>query len=133
MVRKGRQLRYCTLCSKKFLTNRSQKKFCSCICRNLAFHIAYKNQTANYLLSLDDETIKQKYTRKYVERLLKVQIPSNYVVHHMDKNRSNNNIENLVLITRQNHRNLHLNKKNVRYIRMKQKSDNSISLCVINE
>ena len=133
MVRKGRQLHYCAFCSKKFLTNYSRKKFCSHICCNLDQNIRYKNQTANYLSSLDDETIKQRYTRKYIERLLKVQIPSNYVVHHMDKNRSNNNIENLVLITRQNHRNLHLNKKNVRYIRMKQKSDNSISLCVIDE
>ena len=133
MVRKGCQLHYYAFCNREFLTNYSRKKFCSYTCCNLAHNIKYKNQTANYLLSLDDETIKQRYPRKYVERLLKVQIPSNYIVHHMDKNRSNNNIENLVLITRQNHRNLHLNKKNIRYIRMKQKGDNSISLCVIDE
>ena len=132
-MRKGRQLRYCAFCSKKFLTNHPWKKFCSPTCARLAHNIGYKKQTAVYLSSLDDETIRQKYTRKYIERLLKVQIPSNYIVHHLDKNRSNNNIENLALITRRNHRNLHLNKENIRYIKIEQKSDNSVFLHVVNK
>ena len=45
--------------------------------------------------------------RRHYENITNKKVPSNFDIHHLDKNRENNNINNLVALPRQTHKNLH--------------------------
>lgn len=47
------------------------------------------------------------YKKKY-EMICNIKIPKGYVVHHIDKNRKNNDIKNLVLLPEKLHQRYHI-------------------------
>lgn len=49
----------------------------------------------------------RKYMHRYVWEYYNGKIPSGYEVHHIDFNRGNNDISNLQLLTREEHRKIH--------------------------
>lgn len=51
--------------------------------------------------------VKQDYHRYLMEQKLGRKLDSNEVVHHMDDNKSNNDIDNLQVMTRSEHAKLH--------------------------
>lgn len=48
----------------------------------------------------------EDYKRKY-EKLCNVKIPKNYEIHHIDMDRTNNNIYNLVMLPKELHQQYH--------------------------
>lgn len=51
------------------------------------------------------EEMRMNYRERYEERICK--IPTNFEIHHLDLNRKNNNIDNLLMLPKEVHRNLH--------------------------
>lgn len=45
--------------------------------------------------------------RKFYEKKCHIKIPKNYDIHHIDKNRDNNNIKNLVMLPKKLHKQYH--------------------------
>ena len=66
----------------------------------------------------------RKY-RKIYEDCYKLKIPKGYVIHHLDHNRENNEVKNLVCIPSRLHRQYHLEKRYYDYLRDQFKSDAS--------
>lgn len=75
------------------------------------------NNTKGYLIVRLSHTIAEKRTTKdfYVHRLVVEYFSNNfqsdYEVHHIDKNRQNNNINNLICMSRKEHILLHKQEK----------------------
>lgn len=118
----------CTQCEKMFHMKEHQRKrykrtqgyFCSKVCSNLYKRSSYQGEANpnnkyktdygnGYCLS------HSKYGKIAIHKLLTLefleleQIPEGYVIHHRDCNKSNNNLDNLVLITNSDHCWLHKN------------------------
>lgn len=62
-----------------------------------------RDDTTGYYLN---STIRKRMHR-YVWEFYKGEIPSGYEIHHIDKNKANNTIENLECLTIQEHKNEH--------------------------
>lgn len=103
--------RVCEYCGKTFQVKKAIKaKFCSreCVCakrRNSEKNVTLgKDGYRNIWLS--DGSSKKEHI-DIMERHIGRKLYDNEVVHHKDHNRSNNNINNLVLMTKSEHSSLH--------------------------
>lgn len=111
----------CPICGDIFLVKRShfnKRVCCSLKCSN-KYRSLYKTkeENSNYklrIIELENGVCKKDYSRyKYpyhkivLETLDIKKIPKGYDIHHKDGNHLNNNIENLILISRNTHMLLH--------------------------
>ena len=54
--------------------------------------------------------------RKYYQELTNKKIPKGYEIHHIDLNRDNNNINNLVMLPKKLHQEYHRTLSNLNYV-----------------
>lgn len=94
----------CVICGKEFEALRKTGKYCkSCVAKLNKFSIGtgtYIYNKGNYKKGL----LKHKMI---AEQVLGRKLASNEVVHHMDGNRENNAVENLIVLSRSKHVSLH--------------------------
>lgn len=79
--------------------------------KSCAFFNGYKFRkdfkTGYYLSTKKTDCGKCERLHRYVWRYYNGEIPEGYHIHHLDENKSNNDIENLVCITERAHKQLH--------------------------
>lgn len=95
-------LGFCQLCDKKIKLNSKEQKYCLDCARSI-------NRTGK-LPNSYEPAHGGGYCwlhRRTAERILGRKLNTNEVVHHMDDNPKNNEIENLIVISRSNHGKLH--------------------------
>ena len=124
-------IKICPACKKSFKTRSNKRKFCSHPCysnsmRGVSIHRdvrGYKNSNWRGGKRIDKRAYvlihtpyhpfcdSDGYVREHrliMEKRIKRFLSSEEVVHHMNKNISDNRIENLSLMKRSDHNNLHL-------------------------
>lgn len=75
---------------------------------NLKINWTYTYKSVQgYLIDCTDRTNKILVHRAIMEKHLKRKLSKNEIVHHKDGNKLNNNLDNLELLTRAKHMNLH--------------------------
>lgn len=94
----------CQTCGREFEGDKSTSKFCSRECYNVHVRINSSNATNNYVKR--SKTPKNEH-RCIVEEILQRKLNENEVVHHLDCNPLNNDISNLVVLSRSDHAKLH--------------------------
>lgn len=105
----------CLECSVSFAirpSHKGRRRYCSKTCQGRAFSVRYAgdknpnyrdvNRTADGYLRISKETIHRMVVKEIVG-----QIPKGYDVHHRDCNIDNNIPENLVILSKSDHRWLH--------------------------
>lgn len=99
---------YCAHCRQTFSTRRSNRRYCSSLCRNRAKSIRACSSGRNYARKGKEYLHRFIYKQFYgVEAL-----PDGFDVHHLDNNPLNNNHENLLALPHNLHSRLrHLVKK----------------------
>lgn len=108
----------CILCEQLFTQWRKEKKTCP-KCYKLSQQTGYKN---NYLkIGARDEH------RVIAENFLNRKLNYNEVVHHVDENPQNNNLENLWIMTRHHHGKLHFFLRMQRVVYEKSLDKNSVN------
>jgi hypothetical protein len=67
---------------------------------------AWKNNSGYLMIKLDDQKL-MLYHRYVVEQVFQIKLGKGIVIHHIDGNPLNNNIENLLICTEQQHLSIH--------------------------
>ncbi len=67
---------------------------------------------------------KQKYA-KYYEKYFGIEIPDGFVIHHIDSNRQNNHIDNLIMIPNKLHSRYHFFARQINSMKILIDSDNA--------
>ena len=106
-------------CGKEIITNysnRNSKKFCSMKClyiyRKRRISIPRISKSIDYYkITNDGKTIN--YHRFIMEKHLNIKLSPSIVVHHLNENKLDNRIENLVLMTRTDHNQYHILKSRI--------------------
>ena len=112
----ARPEKICVLCGKKFKPQPSRKnaQYCGIVCSNTAKARAHSARHGDSMRGIPTGSGKsyvkeggRHQHRVVMERELGRVLDSNELVHHLDKNIKNNQIENLQLVTRAEHLNIH--------------------------
>lgn len=98
----------CEACSKMFKAWRKEQKFCS-ICWKTKGELAARTLSVNnYIYGTGGGGKRYLHQhRQIAESIVKRELETNEVVHHMDNNPKNNEIKNLVVMDRRSHSKLH--------------------------
>lgn len=93
----------CCSCKKVFQGSRKDQLFCSRDC------FAAFNKTSKNPYIYDSKNYKDNLWehRNIAENILNVKLETNEVVHHIDEDPKNNDISNLLIISRKDHASLH--------------------------
>ncbi len=121
--KKGKRIKnICIICEKEFevIPAKAHQKLCSNPCRNKHKSInqlapdgnIQKTSSGYYMIKMKDHPQADKkgyvhYHRYMLEKHLGYVLPKKYHVHHIDENKENNNVSNLVAIDRKAHAYLH--------------------------
>ena len=115
-TRKPPLVRNCLHCGKEFIVDRKhkEKKFCNIECA--CSYKRHSNRTATfgadgYKYVWFSDGSGQKEHRYIIEQHLGRKLSTDEVVHHIDGNRANNTISNLVVMSRGEHSALHRKKE----------------------
>jgi hypothetical protein len=144
---KGRICRECMLESKRIAARERYRKYkkrtlYTHICEACAKGFTTTRKTSSGLCEDCRKSLKKEYKatnnyknsggsgycwehRRIAEEVLGRKLSSNEVVHHMDENPMNNDIKNLIIISRSQHGKLHMYLDKQRVIIEKSMSDNS--------
>lgn len=115
-TRKEKQFRHCLNCGSEFVvvSRHKDKKFCCTKCatdnrRNKKRTATLGSNGYKYVWFANGSG--QKEHRFIIEQIIGRKLDRDEVVHHIDGNRSNNDISNLVVMSRGEHSALHRNKE----------------------
>lgn len=73
---------------------------------------AQLNKGGYYVITSSKEGNNMKYLHRLIYEEEYGEIPQDCIIHHIDKNKTNNSIENLELMSNSNHTSLHMKGKN---------------------
>ncbi len=110
-ARKTGQIKQCPICGKDFYTTRH--KYCSTECghkhkiQNTIHKIYFENGYKIAYINGYNKKGNAKIHRLIMEKAIGRRLDQDEVVHHIDGNKTNNNIENLVIMSRKEHSRLH--------------------------
>lgn len=112
----------CIKCGKEFQGVRKNSLFCSRICCNSA-----KSNEGTNPYVYDSRNYKQNLWqhRNIAEKILGHKLSSNEVVHHLDGNPQNNDVTNLIVLSRSKHSSLHCYLNIQRALLERSKNENS--------
>ena len=107
----------CQMCGKTFrpknIKNKTGKRFCSCEC-SIKYQVGENNPSwkGGTIFSNGYKVVKIDKKYKYVHQKIMEdnigrKISKGEVVHHVDGNKLNNNIDNLLLLRKEEHDKLH--------------------------
>lgn len=94
----------CIMCGKHFIGARKEAQFCSKECLDAYHKIDSHDVIGKYLFK---KKTSINAHRAITEELLQRKLTYNEVVHHIDGNPKNNNLDNLLVLSRSNHIKLH--------------------------
>lgn len=113
----------CLACQKSFIGWRKTQKLCS-DCYKLKIILSQENGASNnYLYNTTGKPIH----RIIVENILQKKLSFNQVVHHLDGNPKNNDLHNLIVLSRSKHGKLHIFLQYQRVILEKSSSENGVN------
>jgi hypothetical protein len=112
----------CLVCQKEFQGWRKDSLFCSRECFSKTRQSPVKN---NYIYDSKNYKSNLFEHRNIVEKILGRKLHTNEVIHHIDCNPKNNNINNLLVISRSNHAKLHSYLNRMRVIIERSMNENS--------
>lgn len=97
----------CIVCGKQYNACRKTSLYCSKACSGQAHKNMSSNATNHY--EYDSENYKQSTVRhrNIAIQILGRKLNTNEVVHHLDLDPKNNNLENLIVLSRSKHAQLH--------------------------
>lgn len=100
----------CLYCGKEMFLNKREQ-----ICHKECLYLLYgeKKDYNSYPRDKNGNMIGNSIFKKYIE------LPENYIVHHVDENPENNSIENLLGIPRKEHSKLHGHLRRIRSVWLK--------------
>jgi len=119
MARANKKTIKCDYCGKEFerilsAINKRQKHYCSNECCYLDKAGKERNKPSNGIIMQEGYVFLHQKPNQYkakhrivMEQHLGRKLSSNEIVHHIDGNKTNNDISNLVLVTRAEHVNIH--------------------------
>lgn len=120
IMKKNGQIIHCDYCGKEFYINkyriqRTEKHFCCRRCAGLFKRGKLrvetpKNTYRNTTRKREDGTVQTLYHRAVMEDYLGRKLLRSEVVHHINGNRYDNRIENLLLTTQKEHNRIHKEK-----------------------
>jgi hypothetical protein len=117
----------CTSCSKPYSAQRKTQKFCSA-CWTLRIQLSAQSISSNayvYVKAAARAKGENHWEhRRLVEACLKRKLTCHEIVHHIDDNPQNNNLSNLIIMTRRAHGRLHKYLDDQRVILEKSWNDN---------
>ena len=113
----------CKICSKAFNGFRKNQPFCSKECYYKFTKLNSSNATNNYEPAHGGHYCWRH--RRIAESVLNKKLSTDEVVHHLDCNPTNNNIDNLVVITRSQHIKLHNFLNTMRVTLLKNNDENT--------
>lgn len=109
----------CVLCEQLFTRWRKEREICP-VCYKLSQKTGYKNNRYIKIGNKDEH-------RVIAENILNRKLSYNEVVHHVDENPQNNNLENLWVMTRHHHNKLHFFLRIQRVVYEKSLDKNSVN------
>lgn len=114
----------CTACNMQYKAHRKAQKFCSA-CWSLRGDLAAQTRSTNeYLGGRMIAGIYRHEHRAIAERVMRRNLQTNEIVHHIDDNPKNNDLGNLIVMDRRTHGKLHKYLDDQRVILEKSGNDN---------
>ena len=111
----------CIVCGKNFHGSEKYTKFCSRECMTKYNRIDSDYTTTKYIAHVKTPIAEHRYI---IEQLLNRKLKYNEVIHHLDGTKTNNSLDNLIIVSRSNHRKLHAFLTNKKFDLMKQFGNN---------
>lgn len=121
----------CPVCEKTRTITKSSKQDVIAKCRHCGkLTNNYRSVMANgYIRVRNYEKNKYEYEHRYVWESNYGHIPKGYVIHHIDGDRTNNDINNLEILTKERHDRITLNENAKNQIRKSFKLPNQKDFC----
>lgn len=112
--RSTKQIHMCKWCNKVDTGNR-HKMFCSneCLSESIKSKSSYVDPYAFHKSVVESFGRKVRYHRFIMEQKLGRKLERNEIVHHIDGNKHNNELDNLMLLSSSEHAKLHFNKRDI--------------------
>lgn len=115
----------CEACGEMYKAWRKEQKFCSTCWKTRGELAAETITTGNYVYGSGGVGKRYLYQhRQIAENVIKRELETNEIVHHMDDNPKNNDVKNLVIMDRRTHGKLHKYLDDQRVIIEKSVNDN---------
>jgi hypothetical protein len=112
----------CQSCGRKFMGNKKTRMFCSLVCRGFSFRHPNVDKYLTTILKRNGKVSQIRRHRLIMEEHLGRELKKNEVVHHINRNKRDNRIENLEVMTIHEHQKMHaLGNKNLHNFYMRKK------------